>query len=93
MVVLEDLKVRNITRSAKGALDELGTSVATKSGLNKSILDAGWSALAQTIRFSVKLKAPALILFSCTQSTSHAPATNADTVPPGTATGKRGSPV
>ncbi|HEX5288966.1 MAG TPA: transposase [Streptosporangiaceae bacterium] len=39
---LEDLKIRNMTRSASGTLEKPGTNVAAKSGLNRSVLDAGW---------------------------------------------------
>jgi putative transposase len=41
-IALEDLKIANMTRSASGTLEEPGTNVAAKSGLNRSILDAGW---------------------------------------------------
>jgi putative transposase len=47
IIVVEALKVKNMTRSAKGTLAEPGTNVAAKSGLNRSILDAG---LAQFIK-------------------------------------------
>ena len=39
-IVVEDLNVKNMTRSAKGTLEEPGKNVKAKSGLNKSILDA-----------------------------------------------------
>jgi putative transposase len=42
IVVLEDLKIRNMTGSAKGTLDAPGKNVAAKAGLNKAILDQGW---------------------------------------------------
>ena len=42
MIVLEDLKVSNMSKSAKGSLDEPGINVKSKSGLNRSILDQGW---------------------------------------------------
>ncbi len=42
VVVIEDLKVANMSRSAKGTKVEPGRNVAAKSGLNKSILDQGW---------------------------------------------------
>jgi putative transposase len=38
LVAIEDLKVKNMTRSAKGSLGEPGTNVSQKSGLNRSIL-------------------------------------------------------
>lgn len=42
MVVIEDLAVGNMSRSAKGTAEEPGKNVRAKSGLNRSILDQGW---------------------------------------------------
>jgi putative transposase len=39
---VEALKIKNMTRSAKGTVEDPGTNVAAKSGLNRSITDAGW---------------------------------------------------
>ena len=46
VIALEDLRIPNMTRSARGTLDRPGTNVAAKSGLNRSILDAGWGQFA-----------------------------------------------
>jgi putative transposase len=46
VIALEDLAVKNMTRSASGTLELPGTNVAAKSGLNRSILDAGWAQFA-----------------------------------------------
>jgi putative transposase len=43
MIVMEDLKVTNMSKSAKGSIDEPGKSVRAKSGLNRAILDQSWS--------------------------------------------------
>ena len=42
IIVLEDLKVSNMSASAKGTIEDPGKNVKAKSGLNKSILDQGW---------------------------------------------------
>ncbi|MFB9471043.1 RNA-guided endonuclease InsQ/TnpB family protein [Nonomuraea salmonea] len=42
VIVHEDLRITNMTRSASGTIDAPGRNVAAKSGLNRSILDAGW---------------------------------------------------
>ncbi len=42
MVCIEDLQVRNMSRSAAGTTEAPGRNVRAKSGLNKSILDQGW---------------------------------------------------
>ena len=41
MVCIEDLQVRNMSRSARGNTERPGKNVKAKSGLNKSLLDQG----------------------------------------------------
>jgi putative transposase len=38
----EALRISNMSRSARGTVEQPGTRVAQKAGLNRSILDAGW---------------------------------------------------
>lgn len=52
-VIVEALKVKNMTRSAKGTIEEPGTNVAAKAGLNRSILDAGWGRFVEMLRYKV----------------------------------------
>ena len=47
MLVLEDLRLRNMTRSAKGTIEEPGRNVAAKAGLNRTLLDAGFGMIAR----------------------------------------------
>jgi putative transposase len=42
IVCIEDLQVRNMSKSAAGSSEALGKNVRAKSGLNKFILDQGW---------------------------------------------------
>ena len=42
MVCIEDLQVRNMSKSAAGTTEQPGKRVRVKSGLDKSILDQGW---------------------------------------------------
>jgi putative transposase len=51
MIVIEDLKVSNMSRSAKGTTDNPGTHVAAKSGLNRSILDQGWHEFRRQLTY------------------------------------------
>ncbi|MEU9835376.1 transposase [Streptosporangium sp. NPDC048047] len=44
-IVLEDLKTKSMTTSAKGTVEQPGSRVTQKSGLNKAILDKGWYGL------------------------------------------------
>ena len=43
LIALEDLAVRDMVRSARGTIDQPGTGVAQKRGLNRSISAQGWS--------------------------------------------------
>jgi putative transposase len=49
-IVLEDLRLANMTRSAKGTVEDPGKNVKAKSGLNRELLDAGFGILATLIR-------------------------------------------
>ena len=42
VVYIEDLKVRNMSASARGTVENPGKCVRQKAGLNKAILDQGW---------------------------------------------------
>ncbi len=41
-VYVEGLKIKNMSASARGTIEEPGRNIKAKSGLNKSILDQGW---------------------------------------------------
>ena len=41
-MVVEDLKIKTLSRSAKGTADQPGKNVKQRSGLNRSLLDQGW---------------------------------------------------
>jgi putative transposase len=42
VIVIEDLKINNMSKSAKGNSEQHGKRIKQKSGLNKAILDQGW---------------------------------------------------
>ncbi|SFP91084.1 Probable transposase [Nitrosomonas cryotolerans] len=46
MIVIEGLKVTNMSKSAAGSIESPGRSVKAKIGLNNSILDQGWGDAA-----------------------------------------------
>jgi putative transposase len=48
VVCIEDLQVRNMSKSAAGTIEKPGRNVGAKSGLNRAILDQGWSAFRVT---------------------------------------------
>jgi transposase len=49
VIAIEDLKVKAMTASAKGSIQQPGTNVAAKAGLNRGILAAGWGQLARRL--------------------------------------------
>ena len=51
MVVIEDLKVSNMSKSAKGTVEQHGRTVRAKSGLNRSILDQGWFEMRRQLEY------------------------------------------
>jgi len=55
VVYIEDLKIKNISRSAKGTAEEHGRNVAAKSGLNRSILDCGWGMFATMLAYKTQV--------------------------------------
>lgn len=48
-VAVESLDVKAMTRSAKGTMEEPGTNVPQKAGLNRVILNTGWTALRRML--------------------------------------------
>ena len=50
---VEDLKVKNMTASAKGTVANPGKNVKQKSGLNRAILRTGFYSLRQTIEWQL----------------------------------------
>ena len=53
VVVIEDLKARNMSRSASGTLEAPGKNVRAKAGLNKSILDQGWFEFRRQLAYKL----------------------------------------
>jgi len=51
MIVMEDLKICNMSKSAGGTIEEPGRHVAQKSGLNRSILDQGWGEFRRQLEY------------------------------------------
>ncbi|WP_445426501.1 RNA-guided endonuclease InsQ/TnpB family protein [Alishewanella sp. HL-SH06] len=51
MIAIEDLRVSNMSKSAKGNSKEHGRNVKAKSGLNKSILDQGWYEFRRQLEY------------------------------------------
>jgi len=61
LIVVEDINIQNLTRSAKGTVDVPGIYVAQKRGLNRSIRDAGWGVLFQMLSYKAECAGGELI--------------------------------
>ena len=51
MIFIEDLQIANMSKSAKGTIENPGNQVKAKSGLNKSILDQGWHRFRKQLEY------------------------------------------
>jgi putative transposase len=49
LIRVEDLKITNMTRSAKGTKEKPGRNVRAKAGLNRGILRSGWGLLVRRL--------------------------------------------
>jgi putative transposase len=53
LVCIEDLQVRNMSRSSKGDSEQHGRQVKQKSGLNRAILDQGWGEFRRQLEYKL----------------------------------------
>lgn len=51
LVCIEDLRIKNMSKSAAGTIVSPGKKVKAKSGLNKSILDQGWYEFRRQLEY------------------------------------------
>lgn len=61
MVCVEDLQVRNMSKSSAGDSEQAGKNVRAKSGLNKSILDQGWFEFRRQLDYKLAWKGGYLV--------------------------------
>ena len=51
MILIEDLQISHMSKSAKGTTETKGRNVEAKSGLNRSILDKGWFEFRRQLEY------------------------------------------
>lgn len=61
VIVIEDLKVKNMSASARGTIDAPGKNVAQKAGLNRSIMDASWGEFARQLEYKLNWRGGELL--------------------------------
>lgn len=54
LIVVEDLRIANMSRSARGTREHPGRHVAAKSGLNDAVMDSGWRMLIAMITYKAE---------------------------------------
>jgi putative transposase len=74
IVCVEDLQVRNMSRSAAGTAEHPGMNVRAKSGLNRSILDQGWYEFRRQLQYKLEWRGGALIAVPAHHSSREWPA-------------------
>ena len=62
VIIMEDLRVKNMSRSASGTQEEPGRNVAQKSGLNRAILRQGWGSFRTLVEYKAKWYGSRLVL-------------------------------
>jgi transposase, IS605 orfB family len=63
-VYVEDLQVKNMSKSAKGTVEKHGKKVKQKSGLNHAILDQAWYEFRRQLEYKLRWRGGQLILVS-----------------------------
>ena len=53
-IAVEKLRISNMTRSAKGTVEQPGTNVRQKAGLNRSILEQSWGMILRQLRYKAE---------------------------------------
>ena len=61
-VYVEDLKVGNMSKSAKGTVENPGKNIRQKSGLNRAILDQAWYEFRRQLEYKLRWRGGQLIL-------------------------------
>ena len=61
IVCIEDLQVRNMSKSSKGNAETHGKQVKQKSGLNRAILDQGWGEFRRQLDYKLAWRGGHLI--------------------------------
>lgn len=62
VVAIEDLRIKNMSASAKGTNEAPGTNVRQKAGLNRRILDAAWGEFGRQLSYKLRWRGGQLVL-------------------------------
>jgi putative transposase len=73
LIAIENLKVCNMTKSAKGTIENPGNKVKAKSGLNRSILNQSWSMFYEMLEYKLLLNGGKLIKVNPARTSQECP--------------------
>ncbi|HEX9640603.1 MAG TPA: transposase [Candidatus Krumholzibacteria bacterium] len=62
VVCIEDLRVQNMSRSARGTRERPGRNVKAKAGLNRAILDQGWYEFRRQLEYKQEWRGGRVVL-------------------------------
>ncbi len=80
LTYMENLNTKGMTASAKGTIDKPGKNVKQKAGLNKAILQSGWSKLEQYLDYKTTIiKVPSAYTSQTCNKCGHTDKTNRKT--------------
>ena len=60
-IIVEDLKIKNMSKSAKGTIEKHGKNVKAKSGLNRVITQSSWGMFFDMLDYKLKQRGGELI--------------------------------
>lgn len=76
VIVLEQLRIKNMSKSAKGTTEQLGINVRQKAGLNRTILDQGWGIFAKMLEYKLTQKGGSVLYVPAAYTSQTCPLCN-----------------
>lgn len=61
LVAIEKMQINNMSRSARGTIEDPGRNVKSKSGLNRAILDQGWGMFSTLLAYKLEQRGGHLV--------------------------------
>ncbi len=72
-IAIEDLRVKNMSASAKGTIESPGKNVKQKSALNKRILDQGWGMFRTMLEYKMAARGHVLVVVPAANTSRKCP--------------------
>jgi putative transposase len=82
LLCIEDLQVRNMSRSSRGTQEQHGKRVKQKCGLNRAILDQGWAQFRRQLQYKTEWRGATLVTVPAQHTSQTCPRPNCRHVAP-----------